>query len=230
MLRYLCVFAFLCSPVLANDPAPTPVQDLSVIVADKAVTGSGKRNDPFVFDSSTKCILKLTGASAAVAWDTEDCPTSSEVIDRLLIFSLAEPGTYVVYARFDNGSAKAWFEIKGANGPPQPVNALAAKLKAALTGPDAKADAVQFTAIVRGVADQIEANPPKVHKSLKALFTTTLGGTGWPAGKYPQLPDLWRSILPSVDETKEITQAELRELVAAMRLLQKTGESIANGK
>lgn len=230
MLRYLCVFAFLCSPVLADDPVPTPVQDLSVIVADKAVTGTGKRNDPFVFDSSTKCILKLTGASAAVAWDTEDCPTSSEVIDRLLIFSLAEPGTYVVYARFDNGSAKAWFEIKGANGPPQPINALAARLRVALAGADAKADAVQFAAIMRGIADATEANPPTTHKPLKALWDSTLKSNAWPTGKYPLLPDVGRLAIPTADETMAIDAVQLAAIVANLRTLQKTAEAIGNGK
>lgn len=228
MIRTLAILLLLGSPAFADDP--TPVDDLSVIVAPKECSGTGKRADPFVFNSGTKCVLRLTGKSATVAFDLEDAPPDAEAIDRVLIFSLAEPGDYLVIATFDGGFAKAWFRIAGPNGPPAPVNALAARLRVALAGADAAKDAVQFVEIVRGVADQIEASPPKVHKSLKALFATTLTATGWPAGKYPQLPDLWRSVIPSADETKEVTAAELADIVASMRLLQKTGEAIANGK
>jgi len=228
VIRYLAILLLLAGPVLAQNPDPT--DDLSVIVASAGVSGTGKRNDAYIFDSSTKCVLRLTGKANAVKWDLEDGPPDCEAIDRVLVFSLAQPGTYVVWVQCDNTTAKAWFEIRSGAGPPPVVNTLASKLRAALVGPDAAKDAVQFAAIVRGIADQIEISKPATYKPLKAMFATTLSATGWPEGKYPALPDMWRSIIPTVDETTAITPTELAELVKTMRLLQKTGEAIANGK
>lgn len=228
MIRSLLILLLLGTSAFADDP--TPVDDLNVIVAPKECLGTGKRNDPFVFDSSTRCVLKLTGKSAPVVWDLEDAPKDIEPLDRALVFSLAEPGNYLVIAQFEGGFAKAWFEIKGPNGPPSPVNELAARLRAALVGSDAKTDAVKFAEAMRGVADLIEKNPPKVHKSLMAIWTTTLEAVEWPAKKYPLLPDVGRLAIPTADETTAIETAQLAVIVANLRTLQKTAEGIANGK
>lgn len=228
MIRYLAILLLLVSPVLAADP--TPADDLSVIVASAGVSGTGKRNDPFVFDASTKCALRLTGKSAAVKWDLEDCPNDTEAIDRVLIFSLGQPGTYVVWAQCDNMTAKAWFEVRSGAGPPPVVNTLASKLRSALSGPDAAKDAVQFAAIMRGVADQAEISKPATYKPLKAMWDATLKGAGWPAGKYPLLPDVGRLAIPTAEENTPIDPAQLAAIVANLRVLQKTAEAIANGK
>ena len=230
MLRSIAVLLLLLlgSPAFADDL--TPVDDLSVIVAPKECSGTGKRADPFVFTSGTKCVLRLTGKSATVVFDLEDAPPDAEAIDRVLIFSLAEPGDYLVIATFDGGFAKAWFTIKGANGPPPPPqNVLAAKLKAALVGADAKTDAVKFAEAMRGVADSIEKTPPKVHKTLMAIWNTTLDAVEWPAKKYPLLPEVGRLAIPTADETTAIDAAQLSQIIMNLRLLQKTAEGIANG-
>jgi hypothetical protein len=114
---------------------------------------------------------------------------------------------------------------------PEPVNKLATDLRAALTGPDAVKDAVQFAAIVRGIADQAEASPPATHKQFRALMTAMQTSLQWPAKKYPKLPDLWRSVIPTEpDDAKPITAVELTDIVANMRVLEKTAGMIAGGK
>lgn len=231
MFRYLVLLLpLLASPLLAQDPAPMPSQDRPVIIAPREAAGTGKRNDPFVFDASLKCILKLTGKSAAVQWDCEDAPADAEAIDHVLIFSLAAPGDYLVLAKFDGGYAKAWFTIKGPNGPPLPTNVLAARLRAALAGAEAAKDSVQFSEIMRGVADAVEATPPATHKPLKALWDATLKSNSWPAGKYPLLPDVGRMAIPTADETTPIDAVQLAAILANLRTLQKTAEAIGNGK
>lgn len=228
VIRYLAILLLLSGPVLAAEPDPT--DDRSVIVASAGVSGTGKRNDPYLFTSDTKCALRLTGKSDAVKWDLDDFPSDAEAFDRIVIFSLAQPGTYLALVQFEGGYAKAWFEIRSGAGPPPVVNTLASKLRAALTGPDAAKDAVQFAAIMRGVADQAEISKPATHKPLKAMWDATLKGAGWPAGKYPLLPDVGRLAIPTAEETTPIDATQLAAIVANLRVLQKTAEAIANGK
>jgi len=232
----LSLIAFSWSaPLLAEDPVPTPmpmpVQDLIVIVApDAEVSGVGTRKDPFAFTPETVCALELTGTAKGVKWKLDDAPPKSIWRGNLVSFPLVT-GEFILAAEWEGGSSRNyWFKIKGPNGPPQPTNALASRLRAAITGPDAAKDAVQFAAIMRGVADAVEANPPATHKPLKALWDATLKSNSWPAGKYPFLPDVGRMAIPTADETTTIDAVQLAVIVTNLRTLQKTAEAIGNGK
>lgn len=121
----LCVAILsLCTATLfAADPPPTspptPEQDLSVLVAPKEVTGTGKKLDPFLFTTSTRCYLKLTGENTGVAFDLEDAPSDTEIIEnRYAVFSLYEPGLYQLTAHGGSIYSKVWFQIKSGADPP----------------------------------------------------------------------------------------------------------------
>lgn len=212
----------LFAALKADDPTPAP----PAITASKEVTGTGKRSDPFVFDASTKCILKLaTAAADPVKWDVEDAPASSEVIGNAVIFALSEPGDYVVIAHGPACYAKAWFTIKGPNGPPGPSNQLAVKLKAVLVGADAKADAAKLAGMCAATADAIEAGKFKTMGDLVAAWKAVQAANQWPAGKYPGLPDVIRLAMPPADETATIDPA----IGPNLRTIEKTARGMANG-
>lgn len=208
--------------VRADDPTPAP----PVITASKEVLGTGKRADPFVFDASTKCILKLNaGTNQPVSWDIEDAPASAEVIGTAVIFALSEPGDYVIVAHGAECYAKAWFTIKGPNGPPGPSNQLAAKLKAVLIGVDAKVDAARLAGMAAAVADALEAGKFKTMGELGAAWKAVQTANQWPGGKYPGLPDAIRLAMPPADESAAIDPS----IGPNLRTIEKTARGIANG-
>ena len=187
MIRFVAILLLLGSPAFADDP--TPVDDLSVIVAPKECSGTGKRADPFVFTSGTKCVLRLTGKSATVVFDLEDAPPDAEAIDRVLIFSLAEPGDYLVIATFDGGFAKAWFRIAGPNGPPAPVeNSITTRVKAALSGQ--AEDASKFGAVCSELAKALDDGKIAKQSNFESAMAAGLSGVSWPKGKYGDLTKL----------------------------------------
>lgn len=190
--------------VRADEPTPAPVPipaaETPLIVAPKEVTGTGKRSDPFVFDVGTKCYLRLTGSTAKADWDLEDAPPDAEAFERLLIFSLAVPGDYVVWVNWTDGSAKAWFRVKGANGPPAPVDEITRRVRDAFSGPDGKADAVKFRAACEGLAAALEAGKVTRLLQMEAALKAGLDAVGWQQGKYPDLSnlagELWGADVP----------------------------------
>ncbi len=123
-MRLCVVIVSLCTAtVFAADPPPmnppTPEQDLSVLIAPKEVTGTGKKLDPFLFTTSTRCYLKLTGENSGVAFDLEDAPADTEIIEnRYAVFSLSEPGLYQLTAYGGSIYSKVWFQIKSGTDPP----------------------------------------------------------------------------------------------------------------
>jgi hypothetical protein len=125
MRWYAVVLSFCTATLLAADPPstnpPTPEQDLSVLVAPKEVSGTGKKLDPFVFTTSTRCLLRLTGQNTGVVFDLEDAPTDLEIIEnRYAVFSLYEPGLYQLTAHGGSIYSKVWFQIKSGTDPPSP--------------------------------------------------------------------------------------------------------------
>ncbi|MDB5338688.1 MAG: hypothetical protein JWN70_4307 [Planctomycetaceae bacterium] len=127
-MRWCSVLLMLCTTSLwAADPPPvnppTPEQDLSVLVAPKEVSGTGKKLDPFVFTISTRCILRLTGQNTGVVFDIDDAPSDIEIIDnRYASFSLYEPGLYQLTAHGGAVYSKVWFQIKSGTDPPPHVD------------------------------------------------------------------------------------------------------------
>ncbi len=128
-MKHIChslLFLILCTSLLFGQnpeptPEPTPVPKIETsIIAPLGVAGNGSRHDPYVFDSASRCILKLIGHPETVMWDTSDAPDDSEVLDeKYLSFSLSSPGEYQVIIYGPN--VRAWFIIKGSGpSPPEP--------------------------------------------------------------------------------------------------------------
>jgi hypothetical protein len=222
----LSLSLWLGSFAFADDPQPTPAPVPAVmpaVIAGKDVTGTGKRADPFVFDQSTKCVLRLIGTAADVRWTMDDAPPDIEVIGNAMVFSLASPGEYVVFASWDDGAVVAWLKIKGPNGPP--VDDLASKLKAALTGPDAKQDAAKLSGMCAAMADAIQAGKLKTMADWDVAWKLAQQTNMWPAGKYPAMPDIIRLAIPPAEETLPIPPATVPNL----RVIEKTARAISNG-
>lgn len=108
-----------------DDPKPVPVpptpKPSAVITAPKEVSGIGTKKDPYIFTSSTRCLLSLVGAAEGTKWDTADSPSDAVVIDgKYLSFSLFENGLYEVVAYGPDVYSKVWFSIKSGLDPPNP--------------------------------------------------------------------------------------------------------------
>lgn len=240
MLRYALVFLFLAGPVLGQDPEPTPAPIPPVaaaIVAPKGVDGSGTRDAPFVFTVGAKGDLKLVGVTGKVKWVLSDAPADTEVLsDVRLWFATNAPKLYVVSASWvagdEPGGAMCWFEIKGSgpSPPPNPVNVLAAELRTALVGTNAKTDAAKLHGMTSALADAVEANKFATYGQMHVAWKATQASNQWPAGVYPKMPDVMRLAIPTVDETTPIDTTAKASIVANLRILEKTAEDISNGK
>ena len=127
MRWFLAILILSVPPVLGDEPKPvppvpqpTPVPVIS-IVASKDISGTGKKKDPYVFTSSTKCLLRLSVPSDSVKWDVDDAPSDVEILDnRFVAFSLYEAGTFQVTAYGEGVYSKVWFTIKSGTDPPAP--------------------------------------------------------------------------------------------------------------
>ena len=109
-MRHVFLFFALISPALAQSPMPpVPLPVLQASLVAPEVPGSGRRNDPYLFTTSTKCAIRLTGAADNAVWDISDAPADCEVIGQVAIFSLSEPGSFVIYVRGDGWHSKCWF-------------------------------------------------------------------------------------------------------------------------
>lgn len=103
-----------------NPPVPVPPKPQASIVASKEVSGTGKREDPFIFTSSTKCILKLSEAVKEVKWDVDNCPQGTEIIaEQIIVFDLHSKGEFTTTA-YGPIYSKVWFVIKSGTDPPTP--------------------------------------------------------------------------------------------------------------
>lgn len=216
VIRYLAILLLLAGPVLADEPSPT--DDLSVIVASSGVSGTGKRSDPYVFDTSTKCALRLTGKSAAVKWDLEDCPTDTEAIDRVLIFSLAQPGTYVVWVQCDNTTAKAWFEVRsGAGPPPTPQNTITTRVKTSLAGQPK--DAATFGVVCEELAKALDAGTIVKQSNFESSMQAALTSVSWQVGKYADLSKLTGELFDRGDKDWTLTAEDKATFAKHLRTI-----------
>lgn len=220
------------------DEAPKPVPETQ-INAPGGVQGKGTRDSPYVFSLGAKGDLRLATATEKVAWLLDDAPVDTEVLGdgKRLWFPTDSPGVYLAFASWGTTDkpegAKVWFEIKGPNGPPTPVNAIAAKLKTVLTGPDAKVDASKLAGLCSAIADVIEAGQFKSMGELGSAWKAAQAGSQWPANKYPGMPDVIRMAIPVVDETAGpvlIDNDKRLAFVQNLRVIEKTARSIADAK
>ena len=125
----------LAGVAVAGAEEPTPAR---VIVAGKGVTGTGKRADPFVFDSSTtKCVLRLMGAGGDVQWDLEDSPTDAEVIGGACWCFRCRNRVTMWCGPRGLMAEQSPVSDQGANGPPPPVDEIVRRV-GCVFGPDAK--------------------------------------------------------------------------------------------
>ncbi len=191
MIKHVILSLLLISPAVAQDPMPpVPLPVVQASLEAPGVSGTGKRNDPYLFTTSTKCALRLTGTAPAAVWDTSDAPTDFEVLGQVAIFSLSEPGTYLVYVRGENWHAKCWFTIQSGTDPPPPEDSISKRVKTALTGADAKADAAKFGAVCTELAKALEAGRINRLAGMATSLKAGLDAVGWVQGKYPGMSTL----------------------------------------
>lgn len=243
MNRKTALFAaFLCLCIGGVVYPDEPLKPLAAtqINAPASVQGNGTRDVPYVFSLGSKGDLRLAAATEKVTWELKDAPADTEILPdgKRLWFPTDTPGLYVAAAAWQDGDkpgvSLCWFEIKGPNGPPQPVpaNQLAAKLKAILVGPDAKADAGKLAGLCGAIADALDAGQFKTMGELGAAWKSGQAASQWPPGKYSGMPDLIRTAVPIADETNgpvPIDATNRPSFVANLRLIEKTARAIANG-
>jgi len=207
----------LATAIVVRGEDPTPAEPVA-FTASANVTGTGKRSDPFMFDVTTKPVLKLTGAAADLQWDTEDGPADIEAIGNVLVFSVAEPGEYVVFATWTGGKAKAWFRI-GPRGPPAPVDQITSRVRAALTGH--VDDAKVFATACDALAASLEADEIKTLGAMEDALAAGLKANKWPQGKYPDLSKLAGELFGSGVPDGPIDAAAKSRFIADLKTISK---------
>lgn len=212
------LFLLLLIPLaaLADDPV-APVA-APAIVASKDVTGTGTRSDPFVFDSKVKPLLRIVGAPEPVEWDTKNCPTDTEAIGNVLIFSLSEPGEYITYAGFGTKHETAWFVIKSGTDPPKPEDpaaGLSRRVKTALAGNPQ--DAVKFAAVM----DSLNEALPTINRlgEFESKMAKGLTAVNWPVGAYPDLSRLAGDLFGKQVADRALTAEDRAEFAASLKAL-----------
>lgn len=173
--------------LLLADPAPAPAPSPAIVplVPQQDSQQTGERKTPFVFTSST--IPCLTIDKTPVTWHLKDAPPSSIAKENLLLFSLADPGEYVVYATFEGGTSLVWIVIPPSTGPPLP-DTLATRVKAALPpGPDR----IIFRSTLTALTSELDASRVPDVKTLYTKLEAGLSANKWPTNKYPKLTDLF---------------------------------------
>lgn len=189
-MKHVLLFLLLISPAAAQDPPPpTPPPVAQAALVAPGASGTGKRDDPYLFTTATKCVLRLTGSATDAVWDQSDAPADFEVLGQVGVFSLAEPGLYVVYVRGDTWHVKSWFQIQSSQDPP-PRDTLARRVKGALAGPDAKVDAARFGAVCGELAKALDAGGIQQLAGMESSLKAGLDAVGWKSGKYPALSTL----------------------------------------
>lgn len=228
MFKSISLYFLLLSPALAQvpmPPVPLPVVKASLEAPD--VPGSGKRNDPYLFTPSTKCAIRLTGAAENAVWDLSDAPTDCEVLGQVAIFSLSEPGTYLLYVRGDGWHSKCWFTIHSATDPPHVEDSITKRVKTALTGADAKADAARFGAVCGELARALESGKITRLAAMASSLKAGLDAVGWVPGKYPGMSQLAGELF-GVDVPDRVLDAETKmRFVNQLKLISKACEEVS---
>ena len=228
MIRFTLMYLFLLSPALAQDPMPpVPLPVVKASLEAPGVPGSGERNDPYLFTTSTTCAIRLTGTANNAVWDASDAPTDFEVIGQVAIFSLSEPGTYLVYVRGDGWHAKCWFQIQSGIDPLPPENSIAKRVKGAMVGPTAKADAARFGAVCIELAKAIEAGSITRLAAMATSLKAGLDAVGWVPGKYPGMSGLAGELF-GVDVPDRVLDAETKaRFVKQLKLISQACEEVS---
>ena len=234
---------FLLLPVIPAwaDPPPGPLK--VTITGPAGATGDGSRQSPFVFACGAKGKLTVTTDAEIVSWVLDDAPLETEVLpgDRLLWFPTDAPGLYVVFLSASKltpmeagppgaitTGTRCWLEIKGPDGPaPTPsTKTIAERVRAALTGPEAKADAVKFEASITAVADALEQQKIRDTGQMESALQAALEANNWVTGRYPKLSKLLGELFGEdvpvktfTAETRLKTVGQLREISAACKAL-----------
>lgn len=231
---------FLWLPVLPAWADSPPV--LAVTITGPAgATGDGSRAAPFIFTRGAKGKLSVATDADLVAWVLADAPLETEVLpgDRMLWFPTDAPGLYVVFLSVSKltpseagppnavtAGTRCWFEIKGPEGPaPSPSQkTIAERIRGALTGPNAKVDAVKLEASVTAVAEALEQQKIRDTGQMESALRAALEANHWAVGRYPQLSKLMGELfgedVPARDFTAELrlkTVAQLKEIAAACK-------------
>lgn len=127
MIKYVMVAVSLIAMVSAGwaddipPPKTDPVEPAAVkLVAPKEVSGTGTKLDPYIFTTSTRCILQLSEPVKGVKWDKDNAPPDTEILDdRYASFSLYKPGLFQLVA-YEGMYSNVWFRIKSGTDPPTP--------------------------------------------------------------------------------------------------------------
>jgi hypothetical protein len=206
-------------------PVPPPVVEASLVAP--GVPGTGQRNDPYLFTASTKCAIRLTGPAPNAVWDISDAPTDFEVIGQVAIFSLSEPGTFLVYVRGEGWHSKCWFQIKSGTDPPIVEDSIAKRVKSALVGPDAKADAARFSAVCGELSKALEAGSITRLAAMATSLKAGLDAVGWVPGKYPGMSTLAGELF-GVDVPDKPLDADTKaQFTKQLKLISKACEEVS---
>lgn len=234
----LMLLAMLASVAYGEEPPPAPKTTRVNLVVQKGVEGTGTKSEPFVFDSSSICLVALPATVAAadltsLEWDLEDGPADAIIIEqRLVAFSLTNSGLHQVSARWAGGWGKAWLRIKGPNGPPvdDDPSALIGRVTRSLTGPDAKADAAKLSAICDQIVEELAGSEIKETGDLFEAWEAAFGGQNALKGKYPDLAKLLREVLPAAGESTPISDTDRTALSQKFKQISQGAKGVANGK
>ncbi len=228
MIKHVILSLLLISPAAAQNPMPpVPLPVVQASLEAPGVSGTGKRNDPYLFTTSTKCALRLTGPAPAAVWDTSDAPTDFEVLGQVAIFSLSEPGTYVVYVRGESWHSKCWFTIQSGTDPPPPEDNISQRVKAALVGSDAKTDAAKFGAVCTELAKALDAGSISRLAGMASSLKAGLDAVGWVPGKYPGMSTLAGELF-GVDVPDRPLDVETKtRFVKHLKLISKACEEVS---
>ena len=183
--------------LLFADPAPAPA--IVPLVPQQDSQQTGERKTPFVFTSSTIPCLTIE-AQKPVTWHLKDAPPSAIPRDNLLLFSLADPGEYVVYATFEGGTSLVWIVIPPSTGPPLPDTLSERVRKALPPGPDR----IIFRATLTALTTELDSSRIPDVKTLYTKLEAGLTANKWPTNKYPKLTDLFGELFGTAKPGTEL--------------------------
>lgn len=235
MIRFPIILAAICLTSLCVAVADDP--PASKITAPASATGTGERSSPFVFSVGSKGDLRLIIAAEKVAWKLADSPVDTEILPdgKRIWFATDQPGLYVAFASWveadiPNG-AVVWFQVQGSGPAPpdNPAKSLATKVKAALVGPDAKADAAKLAGHTSAIGEALSAGKFSTYGQLNAAWKTGLAAVKWPPGKYPAMPEIIRLAIPTADDSTPLDANNTPAIISNLKLIEKAAEAINNG-
>lgn len=216
------------------------------VTAPATVVGDGSPDKPFVFACGSKGKLSVTTDADQVAWIVTSCAgVDPEVLPggRMLWFATDQPGRYVAFialaksvkegeqSKLVAGGAACWFEIRGPNGPPDPVKqTLRSRTVTAITGPDARADAQKLSGLVSAVADALADGEYSDTGQLFTAWNKALAKGGWPAGRYREVPQIFRDVfapIPPGSDAVPINDQLRKALLENLRLVESAAEEVS---